>query len=228
MKKTLKNSIVLAAITGLLLTGCTFEPAPVKPTPTATTNIPTESIISKESVLIGEVTFNSGIEMSIYQEAEGYPSTSQMEIFKNFIAPTKSVSSTKQPSLVPNQRVVVLRYELNNPTSEPVDVRTINLTAGYFAEEPSISPITAVNDKQNSIHSSLGLPTYPESFEPTEEKWELQPGASATWALDWLIPSTLNSKAELTLTQNLFLNGEWVSGLEFPITITPTTQDKQE
>lgn len=246
-KKTFTLSAILLA-SSLLLTGCTPTTGEPSPKPSAETlpvfpDTSKESVVSSTSALIGTTNFENDITVSTYQDAYGYPSEKQMLYFATAaLSPEERDSNENQPDtteefteettegveddktfsnspLTKEQRVVALRYEVKNNSDSPIDVRIFTNTLGFFSESTDLAPLGYADISEDSLHGKIGIPSYPANFNPEAEQWLLAPQESATWGVDWLIPTELLSKKEINLIQNFSIGNEWVNGVSLPIKV---------
>jgi hypothetical protein len=248
-KKTFTLSAILLASSLLLTGCTpTQEPVP-KPSPTQVklSDTAKESIVSNTSILIGTTNFENGITINTYQDAYGYPSEKQMLYFASAALPAEERDAnenqpdtteelTEIPSeetsensendktfsnspLIKEQRVVALRYEVTNTSESAVNVRIFTNTLGFFYEPTEIAPIGYADISEDSLHGKIGIPSYPANFNPESEEWLLGSQESATWGVDWLIPTKLLSEKEVTLIQNFSIGNEWVNGVSLPIKV---------
>lgn len=247
MRKTIGIVSSLAVAALITLTGCTGGnlPDPVQPTMPAVA--PAINPISSDKVDAGSSQFTDGLTLNVQQIGYGYPSERQMKFFnaQPTNGKTKSTSTaTATPSketktttptpkasddnslqtgtpLVDTRRVVAVTYTVTNTTGEAVDVRQFNNLIGYFKQDKADTPVAHPDYSDDSLHGLLGASSYPVNFDPQAEKWMLNPGESATWALDWLVPENLNDAKDLTLVQNFSVGTTFVSsGVEFNLKTT--------
>lgn len=235
----------------ILLSGCTATEKPEpKPTATASQVLPTVTVeaatVNKLSTLVATANFDNGIKVNAYQEAYGYPSEEQLAYFKDIALPQEKRKPSKaQPEvitqskkdkienktfgnspLVASQRIVVIRYEVVNTSSSPVNVKIFTNNLGYFAEDTTENPLAFADASADSLHGKMGISSYPTNFNPESPEWLLAPGETATWGLDWLVPKELLSKQDITLVQNFSIGDTWVSGVKLPLKVDGVTKQK--
>ena len=238
MNKRFLSIPVIAIISVGLLTGCTNMPSDSKPTSSPNSSTSLTNPIEKENTLLTTVNFENGLTVNIYQEATGYPSEKQLIFFKEQLelnqAKTSEKSTTtpepkttdKSSALNSKRRVIAIRYEVVNNSSEPINIRSFNPLLGFFPEETKDAPIGQADYSDESLHSSIGLPSYPSNFAPDAPEWILEPGVTANWNLDWLVPDDLNlvDKNKIILIQNLNLNELWISEIKLSLENNSSTK----
>jgi hypothetical protein len=205
------SSVMLAG--SLVFSGCTSTPEP-KPTASPTVTVaPAVNPLATYDDLLKETSFENSVKVNIIQVGTGYPTEEQLRVWgeTDAEAPTEYVGGDSP--LVENRRVVALKYDVTNSTSRAVNVKQFAPKNGYFPEMKSLENTGKASDSEFSVHAaSLGVPSFPASFNPEDEQWMLQPGQTASWGLDWLVPEEYTDSPTLVMTQNLSLGADtWAS-----------------
>lgn len=217
-------AIGLASLIGL--TAC----APVRdytPDPPPMPQPVLENPISTERILLGEINLNSGIFLEIFQEGVGYKTDVQVDYWNppadsgepqpETTAPPINSDGTPVeepvetlPIIVDNTRVVVISYTLTNNSNSSVNVGSFDYRNGYYVTGNLDTEYAFYDETSNSLHAnSLDLSTYPNGWEGYGNSYILQPGESATWILDWGMPTPLPNTETLTFSQNFLFNDIW-------------------
>lgn len=155
----MKRILAVIAAATLLLTGCSAQETKKDP--------------RDENVLVYEEKLKNDIQLQVYRISEG-------ELTEEF---QKGMAEAKV-----GDPIIAVKYVLTNKGNEPVNIKNVTLWNGNFKN--SSQGIGIFNYGEISLHTALGYDTLPKEFvETQDDKWMLQPNASATFAYDWLIQS---------------------------------------
>lgn len=217
MKKVFVFSSI-ALIGALALTGCSMNnDAPNgDKTPSATKTAEVTNPIRKEETLLKETSFTNGLNVKVYQVGFGYPSQEEMRLWNNS---TKD-KLPKTGTLDSKRRVVALRYDVTNTTTNAIDVKKFNPRNAYFTDSGKLDNQAQPSFSDDSLHGMLKVPSNPSVFNLDDPVWSLAPGKTASWSLDWLIPEDKQSDETISITQNFSVgNNEWASDNEVTLNL---------
>lgn len=246
MKKIL--SLTAIALAGaILLTGCTgtndTTPAPIK------TQVALVNPVSDKIVELGVGTFSNGVTVKATQLGVGYATKDQTTLWS--IDPNAAVpeaveaapepESTEVPEalpvegtgpittgskLQPDTKVVAIKYEVTNASSEVINVKNFNARNGYYEPQPIEGGNALYEASITSLHSTLGVPSLPVVFDEMSENWNLNPGETAVWALDWQIAEADLDASTVILSQNFSLLANlWSSDNKFELNLASPASD---
>jgi hypothetical protein len=246
MKKFL--NITAVAIAGaVLLSGCTGT-KDATPTPTKTQAAVTNPI-SDEVIELGTATFSNGITVTVSQLGVGYATRDQTILWgktTDGVAPevveaTPEPESTEIPEalpvkgtdpittgseLTPDTKVVAVRYEVANTSSEAINIKSFSARNGYYYPQPIEGGNAFYEASGTSLHTVLGVQSYPAAFDEASETWNLNSGETAVWALDWQIVTADLDKQTVILSQNFSLLGDlWSSDNKFELNLASSASD---
>lgn len=212
MKKVFVFSSLLL-VGSLALTGCSLNnDAPNgDKTPTATKSVTVTNPIRKEESLLKETSFPSGLNVKVYQVGFGYPTQEEMRLWDN----STKEKLPKAGTLDAGRRVVALRYDVTNTTGQVIDVKRFNPRNAYFTDSGKMDNQAQPSFSDDSLHEMLKVPSTPSLFNIDDPVWNLPPGKTAAWSLDWLIPKDNQNNETISITQNFSVgNNEWASNNE--------------
>jgi len=244
MKKFLSLT-ALALTSAVLLTGCvTNNDATPEPTTTSTAIINPTEATPKE---LGIATFSNGVTVKAAQLGVGYATKDQDTLWDQVVDTEQSAPSdgglppvdpemaTATPSAVPVEgeapittgsqlvdgtKVVAISYEVTNTSSTPVDLKTFSIRNGYYEPQPIDGELAKYESSPQSLHSLLGVPSFPETFDEKSNEWILNGGESVVYALDWQIAEADLKKDSVVLSQNFSLGSLWASDNKFTLLLT--------
>jgi hypothetical protein len=192
MKRYLVTATVISAV--LLTSGCysiSPEPTPTS-TPAGVIVNPTEAPEKVE--VLGSFTFPNDVGIEVSQVIRGTATKDQ-------------VSPREEAGFIVKPDIIIMKYVLTNESKTAVNVKNfIPWNASLLGSQV---PDALFDDATSSLHTALGLASYPtadfnssDSGEFTEE-WMLPPGESAVWYLDWFVDAKTTG-----ITHNFYLSSD--------------------
>lgn len=228
MKQNANRLLILGVTaTVLALSAC----APVRdysPDPPAPTPVELSNPISDETSLLAEVQLSDGVTLTVNQVGVGYKTSTQVEYWDTLNIGQEEVaeepvesepaeteeSEAAVETLINNTRVVALTYTLTNNSNSEQNIISFDYRSGYYLTGNLETEYAYYDETENSLHAKvLNIPTYPEGWDINLEEYILQPGESATWALDWGMPGVIPESGTLTFSQNFLYKSVWYSDI---------------